>query len=77
MAKSNTFRAAWLRKVSRGGITVYICEPEYASDYVTGAGALADHTGMHMVFQLRRPGVVPLGERLAKIEARLAMLEGA
>ena len=59
-----------------GGTTVYVCEPEYASDHVTGAGALADHTGMHLIFQLRRPGVIPLGERLANIEARLAALEG-
>jgi hypothetical protein len=32
---------------------------------------------MHMIFQLRRPGVAPLSERLANIEARLAALEGS
>ena len=59
-----------------GGITVYILEPEYASDVVTGAGMLADHTGLHLIFQLQRTGVKPLSERLADIEARLAALEG-
>ena len=59
-----------------GGITVYVCEPEYSSDYVTGAGALGDHTGMHLTFQLRRAGVVPLNERLSHIEARLDALKG-
>lgn len=58
-----------------GGITVYIVEPEFSSDFVTGAGALADHTGMHMIFQLRRPGVTPLNERLSDIEARMAEME--
>lgn len=59
-----------------GGITVYILEPEYSSDVVAGAGMLADHTGLHLTYQLRRAGVVPLLERLANIEARLAALEG-
>ena len=59
-----------------GGITCYIVEPKYSSDIITGAGALADHTGMHLTFQLRRPGVVPLSDRLASIEARLDALEG-
>lgn len=59
-----------------GGVTVYILEPEYSSDVVTGAGMLADHTGLHLTYQLRRTGVVPLMERLANIEARLKALEG-
>jgi hypothetical protein len=59
-----------------GGVTVYVFEPEYSSDYVTGAGMLADHTGLHLTFQLRRQGVKPLMDRLAEIEARLAALEG-
>lgn len=58
-----------------GGITVYCVEPQYSSDYITGAGALADHTGLHLTFQLRRSGVVPLNERLKNIEDRLAVLE--
>lgn len=58
-----------------GGITVYLFEPEYSSDVVTGAGMLADHTGLHLTYQLRRTGVVPLMDRLASIEARLAALE--
>lgn len=65
-----------VQKGEPGGITVYVVEPEYSSDYITGAGALSDHTGMHMIFQLRRPGVKSIGERLADIEARLAALEG-
>ena len=60
-----------------GGVTVYLLEPEYSSDVVSGAGMLDDHTGLHLTFQLRRPGVVPLLERLANIEARLKALEGA
>ena len=40
-----------------------------------GAGMLADHTGLHLTYQLRRTGVVPLMERLANIEDRLTTLE--
>jgi hypothetical protein len=58
-----------------GGITAYVLSPLYASDVVSGLGMLADHSGVHLTFQLRRVGVVPLGERLASIEARLAALE--
>ena len=58
-----------------GGITAYVVEPEYSSDYVSGAGALADHTGMHMTFQLRRTGVTPLGDRIKSLEERVAALE--
>jgi len=58
-----------------GGVTVYLLEPEYASDVVTGAGMLADHTGLHLTFQLRRTGVVPIEERLDSLEARVAALE--
>jgi len=59
-----------------GGVTVCVLEPEYSSDVVTGAGMLADHTGLYMIFQLRRTGVKPLLERLAELEARLEALEG-
>ena len=58
-----------------GGITVYIFEPEYSSDVVTGAGMLADHTGLHLTYQLRRTGVTPLMDRIASLEARVAALE--
>ena len=34
-----------------------------------------NHTGLHLTFQLRRNGVVPLMDRLASIEARLEALE--
>lgn len=58
-----------------GGITVYLFEPQYSSDAVTGLGMLADHTGLHLTFQLRRNGVVPLMDRIASLEARVAALE--
>jgi hypothetical protein len=58
-----------------GGITVYLLEPKYSSDVVAGAGMLADHTGLHLTFQLQRPGIKPLNQRLEEIEARLAALE--
>lgn len=60
-----------------GGVTVYLLEPEYSSDVVTGAGMLADHTGLHLTYQLRRTGVKSIMERLDDIEARLIALEGA
>ncbi len=66
-----------------GGVTVYLLEPEYSSDVVTGAGMLADHSGLHLTFQLLREGVTPLvrrlrlmEERLAAVEARLSQLQG-
>lgn len=58
-----------------GGITVYLFEPQYSSDVATGLGMLADHTGLHLTFQLRRNGVVPLMDRIASLEARVAALE--
>lgn len=64
-----------VRQGQPGGITVYILEPEYSSDVVAGAGMLADHTGLHLTYQLRRTGVVPLIERIADLEGRVAALE--
>jgi len=58
-----------------GGVTVYILEPEYSSDVVSGAGMLHDHTGLHLTFQLRRADVSPLLHKVAELEARLAVLE--
>ncbi len=66
-----------VEKGQPGGVTVYLLEPEYSSDVVSGAGMLADHTGLHLTFQLRRTGVKSLMERLEDIESRLKMLEGA
>ena len=66
-----------VEKGQAGGVTVYTLAPEYSSDYVTGAGMLADHTGLHLTFQLRRTGVKSLLERLDDIENRLKILEGA
>jgi hypothetical protein len=54
-----------------GGVTVYILEPEFSSDAVSGCGMLADHTGLLLTFQLRRTGVTPICERLDAFEARL------
>lgn len=58
-----------------GGVTVFILTPELSSDFVTGCGMLADHTGMFLTFQRRKTGVIPQSERLDNIEARLAALE--
>lgn len=64
-----------VREGEAGGITVYLFEPEYSSDIVKGCGMLADHTGLHLTFQLRRSNVYPLHIRVAAIEARLDQLE--
>lgn len=42
---------------------------------IAGAGMLADHTGLHLTYQRRQAGVVPLDDRLHRIELRLAKLE--
>jgi hypothetical protein len=34
-------------------MTVCVLDPAHSSDVVTGAGALADHTGLYLTFQLR------------------------
>jgi len=57
-----------VRQGQPGGITAFILHPEFSSDYVTGAGMLADHTGLHLTFQLRRIGVRPIAERLQALE---------
>lgn len=65
-----------------GGVTVYILTPEYSSDIVTGAGMLADHTGLHLTYQRQRVGVLSVSDRIAALEAwitnfddRLAAIE--
>lgn len=67
-----------------GGVTVCVADPAIASDVIVGAGMLADHTGLHLTFQLQRAGVVAVAdrldaitERLQSIESRLAQLEQA
>lgn len=64
-----------IKQGQSGGITVYILSPEFSSDVVTGAGQLADHSGLHLTYQLRQTGVSPLADRLDNFEARLAALE--
>ncbi len=51
-----------------GGVTVYLLEPKYSGDVVTGAGMLADHTGLHLTYQLRRPNTVSYDERISTLE---------
>jgi hypothetical protein len=58
-----------------GGVTVYTLEPLYSCDVVAGVGMLADHTGLHLTYQLLRTGITPLLDRLVNIEARLTALE--
>ena len=58
-----------------GGVCVYLLEPEYSSDAVTGCGMLTDHTGLHLTFQLHRVGVKTVLERLDKIETTLRLLD--
>lgn len=58
-----------------GGMTVYVLEPEYSSDIITGCGMLADHTGMFITFKLTRTGYVSTQVRLNNLEERVAALE--
>lgn len=55
-----------------GGVTVYVLDPELPSDYVTGCGMLADHTGLHLTFRLVGP--LSLEERVSRIEERLGIV---
>lgn len=64
-----------VKQGGEGGITVYILEPEYSSDVVSGAGQLSNHTGLHLTYQLLRAGVMPLAQWLTNIETRLGALE--
>lgn len=54
-----------------GGVTVFLLIPEISSDVLTGAGMLADHTGLKLTFQVQRTGVRSIFERLDTIEAQL------
>lgn len=58
-----------------GGITAYILTPEYSSDVVAGAGMLADHTGLHLTFQLQRVGVKSIEQRIAALEQWVTNLD--
>ncbi len=58
-----------------GGVTVYIFDPNFPSDVVSGMGMLADHTGVILTFQRQIKGEIPLDERLGAIEKRLSILE--
>ena len=65
-----------IKEGQAGGVTVYILEPQFSSDVVSGCGMLADHTGLSLTFQLRRNGVRPLREIAADLERRMSALEG-
>jgi hypothetical protein len=41
-----------VKKGEPGGMTVYVLEPEYSSEVVTGCGMLSNHDGMFLVFKL-------------------------
>jgi len=58
-----------------GGVTVYVLDQDYASDFVTGMGALADHTGIMLTFQRFNPSFVPLEDRVALLEHQVSALE--
>lgn len=57
-----------------GGVTVYVFRPDLPSDVVTGAGMLADHTGLKLTFQLQRAGVYPLADQVGTLEGLQAEL---
>lgn len=58
-----------------GGVTVYVLSPEYSSDVIVGCGMLADHTGLALIFQLRRANVIPAADRLSALEAWVTNFE--
>lgn len=58
-----------------GGITVYVLEPEYSSDVVTGAGMLGNHAGLHLTYKLYRTGVKPTIDLVHNLEAIMANME--
>lgn len=64
-----------IKQGEQGGVSVFVCEPNYSSVVVRGAGMTKAHGGLHFTFQLRRQGVMPLADRIASIEARLKALE--
>lgn len=55
-----------------GGVSVYVLDPEYSSDVLVGLGMLADHTGLHVTFQLQREDVRTIEDTLRDIIVRLA-----
>lgn len=69
------YQGSVVTKGQPGGVSVYLLEPEWSSDVVTGMGALSDHTGIHLTFQLRRNGVVSLRDEIEQLKARVGALE--
>ena len=64
----------WIWDVDRDGVL------KFSSDIVQNCNwvpARFNHTGVKLTFQRRKAGVVPLKQRLADIEQRLAALEEA
>lgn len=58
-----------------GGVTVYLLDPQHSSDIVRGAGMLADHTGLHLTYQLRRTGRQTEAEWRDIVNVRLQGME--
>lgn len=69
--RADQIQGSSVRQGEPGGITVVVLHPLYSSDVVTGLGALHDHTGLRLQFQLQRPGVKSFEERLRALEAAL------
>jgi len=61
----------------RGGVAVWVFEPEYPSDVIYGLGMKPDHTGVYCIFQLRRKGIKPALEELEELRNRVDALEAA
>lgn len=53
-----------------GGITVCCLHPLLASDVVSGAGMLADHTGLWFTYMVMPNGYVSTADRLKRLETK-------
>lgn len=64
-----------IKQGQRGGITVSVLHPLFSSDVITGAGMLADHTGLFLTYMVIPTGYIPLREQVARLTERLKQLE--
>jgi len=67
----DVIQGSGIEKGGKGGTRVWVHHPLLPSAYVDGAGMLADHSGMFIVFVAELVGVLPLEKRLEIIELRL------